>query len=186
MSENLTHIDVAQQRLYLAQLAGEGILCEQFQHQLINTKQVFLDGGPLTKDLFRFSVPKSLALVITFIDIESVPDPTDGDLVGDYRSTAALNPYGPLFPGGVSDTGQLELFVNDVSQFTNAWDIGVMGAGLIFVIGSGLEVRLAATPNLPVGKDIVLETRINAYITSSDVGAGLKKKETTIVTQVLP
>src|SRR5882724_9254240 len=103
MSESLIHQSVAAQIHELAELADAP--CEYFQHQVIDSKVTF-PSPPVEQDIFNIAIAPNTALVITSLEIKALYDTTDTDLVGDFRATDDLNPYGPLFGSG-SDVGQV-------------------------------------------------------------------------------
>lgn len=177
MSESLVHIDVAEQINYLAQMSGFG--CQDFQHQIYNSKVAF--AGPGELNIFNFQVNENMALIITAIDTKVLYDTSDSvALPGDFRSSFDFNPYGPYV--GIGAVGTIRIFVDGQQYGQTAFDIGIINAGVIFVVLSKRTIQVAINPLQPAGKNITLVSRLNAYLVPQAVGTELKKNETQIIT----
>lgn len=180
MSESLIHIDIAQQINYLAQMAGAK--CSDFQHQIINSKVAFT--APTEANIFNVAVNANQALIITAIDVKTLYDVSDAPLnTGDFRSSFDLNPYGPYTgAGAVGQIRLLGIVATNQQYGATAFDIGVINAGVIFVVLANQTLLVKANPNQPVGKNLTLVSRMNCYLVPQVVGVEIKKKETQIIT----
>lgn len=180
MSENLIHINVAEEMAYLADYAGAR--CTDFQHQLINTRVDVTGPGAVTLFTLNSKVnPANGALIVTGLDIKTLYDPADIPLAdGDFRSSFDLNPFGPFAAGAA--VSQISISDNGIQQFETAWDIGLINAGVILVFSGGHSITIDITANQPAGAALSFVARLNSYLVPQEVGTELKKKQTRIIT----
>lgn len=177
MSESLIHVNVAEEINYLAQLSGFG--CAEFSHRIINSKTAFT--AATAANVIDFTVPANMALIVTAIDIKTLYNTADAALPGDFRSTDDLNPYGPYVGAGA--VGVVTIVVNGSPYGQAAFDIGIINAGVMFVFLADEDLQINVNPNQPVGKNLTLVTRVNAYLVRQEVATELKKNSTQIITQ---
>lgn len=177
MSENLLHINVAEEISYLADIAGAK--CSDFQHQLINSKVAFTSATEAA--IFNLVVPENFALIVTGIDSKVLFDTTDTDLVGDFRSTFDFNPYGP-YAGAGAAVGMIRLLIGGKQYGQTAFDIGMINAGVILVVLASETFQVLVNPFTPTGKDVTLVSRMNVYLVPQLVGTEVKKNETQFIT----
>ena len=178
MSENLIHIDVAQQISYLSDMAGAK--CSDFQHQLYNSKVAFT--APTEATIFSIQVQENFALIITALDIKTLYDTADAALPGDFRSSFDLNPYGPYVGAGA--VGTVRLLVDGQQYGAVIFDIGVINAGVVLVVLGGRILTVLVNPLQPVGKNLTLVSRLNAYLVPQTVGTEIKKNETQLIVDI--
>lgn len=175
MSENLIHNSVAAEISKLSELANSS--CEGFAHRLYNSRVDF--AGPGEQNIFNFQVPANSALIITAIDIKVLYDIADAALVGDFRSTFDLNPYGPY--SGIGDVGQIRLLVDNQQYGATANDIGVINHGILLVIESERTLTVKVDPFQPAAKNLTLVSVLEAFTVPEAAGIDLKKKQTQIL-----
>lgn len=182
MSENLIHVSVAQEIQALALLAEAE--CFDFQHHVLNSSSSFTGAGGFVT-IFTIIVPSNSAFIMTSLDIKMLYATEDAALVGDFRSTFDLNPYGPLFTGSAG-SGIIAIQDNGQQIFNTANDIGVMNVPLILVFTGGHTITIFANPQQPAGKTLVSINRVTGYLVPESIGSTLKKKESRIRTGALP
>ncbi len=178
MSENLVHIDPADQIPKLALLADAN--CADFQHEVINSESSY-PGGAIT--IFTITVPPNSAFIMTSLDIEMVPAVTDTDLdFGDFRATDDLNPYGSQFAGSTG-SGTVAFLWEGQPVFRTANAIGVINTPFILVFLAG-TITIDVNPQAPAGKTLTSSNRITGYLVPESIGSTLKKKESRFNTAV--
>jgi hypothetical protein len=178
MSESVIHESVPNQIQALALLADAP--CENFQHQVIDSKVAFV--GPGEQNIFNLSIAANTALVITSLEIKVLYDTSDAALPSDFRSTFDLNPYGPYIGAGA--VGTVRFLINGSEQiFATAFDFGVINQGVLFVIRGDKTLVIKVNPFQPAAKNITLVSRLNTFIVVPEASAvDLEKKATRIVT----
>lgn len=179
MSENLIHVNVAEEISFLADMAGAK--CSDFQHQIVNSKVAYT--APTEANVFSLTVPENFALVITALDIKTLYNTADAALVnGDYRSTDDLNPYGPYVGAGA--VGTVRWLIGGQQYGATTFDIGSINAGLIIVVLASQTLQIAVNPLQPAGKNLTLVSRLNVYLVPQEVGTEIKKGETQFIVNV--
>lgn len=183
---SLVHVDVAGQILNLSRLAG--VDPRDFQHSLFLHKETIFSG---TDAGFSTSeqIPAHSGLIITAIDIKSVPTPEDTDLGGaagpDWRSVFDVNPFGPF---GTSTSSNVRFLVDGLDIFpvgaaTAAIipDIGLINGGLLIpIVGQSWAIVVEGTM---LDKNLELTMRMTRYHCSQQTARKLQRFGTRIVTE---
>lgn len=175
MSESLIKQSVAQEISELASLAETD--CAAFAHRIYNAKVAF--AGPGNNPILSIAAPDSSAVLITGIDVKTLYDIADAALVGDFRSSFDLNPYGPYSLAAA--VGVIQIFINDKQYCADMFDIGLINAKILLVIDGGQTLVVKANPHQPAGKNLTLVTRAIGYTVPQTAADFLKKKQTQFI-----